>query len=263
MFKKITALVLVLVLAAVCMAGCAPKGKTLAQVKSAGKLVMATSPDFPPFESLENGKVVGIEVEIMEKVAAALGVELEIQQVDFESVLPGVQAGKYDVGVSGISVTPAREKNTLFTSAYCLAAQAIVVTADSPIKSKADLAGKTVSVQTATTAEEFCMKNGYTVKAFTANADAQAALTTGKVNAWVIDDLTAAEMVEVYNAEHPDAPLVILEEAMTTEPYAFAFAFGSEDLVEEINKTLESLVADGTVKALFDKYGAPYTSPQK
>ncbi len=262
MFKKITALVLVLVLAAVCMTGCSPKGKTLAQVKSAGKLVMATSPDFPPFESLENGKVVGIEVDIMELVAESLGVTLEIQQVDFESVLPGVQAGKYDVGVSGITVTESRKKNTLFTDPYCLAAQAIVVTADSAIKTKADLAGKTVSVQTATTAEEFCMANGYTVKAFNANADAQTALTTGKVQAWVIDDLTAAEMVEVYNAEHPDAPLVILEEAMTTEPYAFAFCFGSEDLVAEINKILAELVADGTVKSLFDKYNAPYTAPQ-
>ncbi len=263
MFKKIVALTLALVLMAACLTACSAKGPSLADIKKAGKLVVATSPDFPPFESLENGKVVGIEVEIMELICKELGVDLEIKQMDFDSVLPGVQSGKFDCGMSGISVTPAREKNTLFTNPYCLAAQAIVVTADSPIKYKADLAGKTVSVQTGTTAEEFCMGNGYGVKAFAANADAQTALTTKKVDAWVIDDLTAAEMVAAYNTEHPDAPLVILDEAMTTEPYAFAFAFGSEDLVEQINQIMDKLVADGTVAALFDKYGAPYTAPTK
>jgi ABC-type amino acid transport substrate-binding protein len=82
------------------------------------------------------------------------------------------------------------------------------------------------------------------------------------VDAWVIDDLTAAEMVKIYNAEKGDV-LVILDEAMTTEPYAFAFAFGSEDLVAKINEILSGLVADGTVAAIFEKYEAPYTAPTK
>ena len=82
------------------------------------------------------------------------------------------------------------------------------------------------------------------------------------MDAWVIDDLTAADMVKVYNAAGSDQ-LVILDEAMTTEPYAFAFAFGSEDLVEKINSILDSLVADGTVASIFESYEAPYTSPAK
>ena len=155
--------------------------------------------------------------------------------------------------MSGISVTPEREKNVLFTDAYCLAAQCIVVTADSAIDSKEDLAGKKVSVQTGTTAEDFCMEAGYEVSSFEANADAKEALTSGRVSAWIVDDLTAAEMIA------DDPSVVILSETMTTEPYAFAFAFGSETLVEEINKILNSLIDDGTVEALFDKYDAPYT----
>ena len=92
--KKIFAIVLaVLMLASVmCFTSCGAKGKTLAQVKEAGKLVVATSPDFPPFESLEGGEVVGIEVDILELVCAELGVELEIIQMDFDSVLLGVQS---------------------------------------------------------------------------------------------------------------------------------------------------------------------------
>ena len=260
--KKIISIILAVALMAVCFAGCSDNGTTVADIQKAGKLTIATSPDFPPFESLgDNGEVVGIEIDILKLICAELGVELDIQQVDFDSVLPGVQAGKYHMGASGISVTPEREKNTLFTVPYCLAAQAIVVTSDSAITGKADLTGKTVSVQTGTTAEEFCMDNGYEVKAYQANADAEMALTTGKVDAWVIDDLTAAEMVAVYNEEHPDAPLVILDEAMTTEPYAFAFAQGSDDLVAKINEILNKLLADGTIAAIFEKYDAPYTAP--
>ena len=260
--KKIIALVLALVMICACMTACSSKDVTVESIQKAGKLVIATSPDFPPFESLAaDGSVEGIEIDIMNLICEQLGVELVIEQMDFDSVLPGVQAGKITAGVSGISVTPAREKNTLFTDPYCLAAQAIVVTSGSAITCKADLDGKTVTVQTGTTAESFCQENGNTAKSFAANSDAQAALTTGKVDAWVIDDLTAAEMVATYNEENPDTPLVILGEAMTTEPYAFAFAFGSEDLVEGINGILNQLVADGTVAAIFEKYGAPYTNP--
>ena len=202
----------------------------------------------------------GIEVDLLKKICEELGVEMVIEQMDFESVLPGVQAGKYDVGMSGISVTEKRLKNALFTDPYCLAAQAIVVLEGSAIAGKADLTGKKISVQTGTTAESFCMENGYNVSAFAANSDAEIALVKGKVDAWVIDDLTAAEMVAAYNAEN-ETKLVILSEAMTTEPYAFAFKLGSEDLVEKINEIQNALVADGTVAKLFEQYEAPYTSP--
>ena len=258
--KKVLALVLAMVLLVTGLTGCGAKGKTLEDVKKAGELVIATSPDFPPFEELVNGEVVGIEIEILELICKELGVELKIEQMDFDAVLNGVQAGKYDVGVSGITANEDRKKNMLFTDPYCLAAQAIVVTEDSAIKTKADLAGKKVSVQTATTAESFCMGSGYTVSTFAANSDAQSALTAGKVDAWVIDDLTAKEMVDAYNAEN-EKKLVVLEEAMTTEPYAFAFTFGSEDLVEAINPILKKLIDNGTVKSIFEKYNAPYTSP--
>ena len=257
--KKIFALVLTLSMI-FALAACGGSAKTEA-APAADVLTMATSPDFPPFEELQaDGSVVGIEVDLLQIICEKLGKTLVIEQMDFDSVLPGVQAGKYDVGVSGISVTEKRQKNVLFTDPYCLAAQAIVVLSGSDITGKADLDGKKVAVQTGTTAETFCMENGYEVSSFAANSDAELALVTGKVDAWVIDDLTAAEMVKAYNAEHDDA-LVILSEAMTTEPYAFAFAFGSEELVGQINDILAGLVADGTVKALFEKYDAPYTSP--
>ena len=260
--KKALIILLALVLIASLFTSCSKSGTTLASVQKKGRLSIATSPDFPPFESLTDSTTVeGIEIDILQLICDRLGVELEINQMDFDSVLPGVQAGKFDVGVSGITITEQRKKNVLFTDPYCLAAQAIVVTEDSPIKSKADLEGKKVSVQTGTTAESYTMENGYSVSSFSANSDAEAALTSGKVDAWVIDDLTAAEMVKVYN-ETASVKLVILDEAMTTEPYAFAFSLGSDDLVKEVNVILNELITDGTVKAIFEKYDAPYTSPE-
>ena len=255
--KKFFALILCMATLMCLFTGCGPKGKTLDEVKKAGKLVVATSPDFPPFENLEGGNVVGIEVDIMELICKELGVEFVIEKINFDAVLTGVQTGKYDCGMSGISVTPKREKNTLFTTPYCLAAQCIVVKTDSTIASKADLTGKKIAVQTGTTAAEFCSGEGYDLSQYEANQDAKLALTQGKVDAWVVDDLTAAEMCK------GDDSVKILDDNMTTEPYAFAFAFGSEDLVAEINKILEKLIADGTIASIFEKYDAPYTKPTK
>ena len=254
--KKIIALILVAVMLTLTFTSCGAKGKTLAQVKEAGELVVATSPDFPPFESLEGDEVVGIEVEILKLICKELGVELKIEQMDFDSVLIGVQAAKYDCGMSGITVTAERQKNMLFTDAYYVAAQVIVVKEDSTIKGKADLTGKKVSVQTGTTADEGCTDAGLDVQAFNANADAKAALTTGKVDAWVVDNLTAMQMVEEGDG------LKILGENMTEEPYAFAFAFGSEDLVDEINKILGKLIEEGKIQKIFEDFGETYVKPE-
>ena len=254
--KKIIALVLALVMVAACLTACGgAKGTTLKDVQKAGKLMIATSPDFPPFESLEGDTVVGIEPDIMKLICDKLGVEAEFVQMDFDSVLIGIQAAKYDCAMSGITVTPDREKNMLFTDPYYNAAQVIVVAEGSPITGKADLAGKVASVQTGTTAESGCQDEGIKVQAFAANADAKAALTTGKVDAWVVDNLTASQMVEAGDG------LVILEEKLTEEPYAFAFAMGSEDLVAAINEALNELMADGTVEGIFESYGEAYMKP--
>ena len=253
--KKIIALALAAIMMALCLAGCSAKGPSLADVKKAGKLTVATSPDFPPFESLEGGKVVGIEVDIMELICAELGVELEIVQMDFDSVLVGIQSAKYDCGMSGITVTAEREKNMRFTTPYYNAAQVIVVKEGSPIIGKADLKDKTVSVQTGTTAESGCQDEKIQYQAYNANADAKSALTTGKVDAWIVDNLTALQMVEAGDG------LKILDEKMTEEPYAFAFAYGSESLVEEINKILTKLINDGTIEEIFENYGEAYAKP--
>lgn len=258
--KKFTAFALALVMALGLLAGCGssnsdnntPAGDDASDAAKT-KLVVATSPDFPPFESLEGGEVVGIEVDILNKIAEKMDMELDIQQMDFDSVIPGVQAGKFDVGMSGITVTDKRKENVDFSSVYFMAAQAIVVADGSSITGKADLEGKKVSVQTGTTAEEYCMANGYEVLAFTANNDAAAALTAGKVDAWVVDNEVALAMA-------PELGLTVLDEAMTSEPYAFALQKGS-DLLAPFNEALDALLSDGTIEQIFQQYGVTYIAP--
>ena len=263
--KKLKVLALALAAALACMSLTACGGSSGSDNSGSGDaaaengesktIVVATSPDFPPFESLENNEIVGIEVDIMDLIAQDLGMAVKYEQMDFDSVIPGVQAGKFDVGMSGITITEDRQKNCDFTNPYFMASQAIVVTPDSPVTCKADLEGKKVSVQTGTTAEEYCMDNGYEVLAFTANNDAASALTTGKVDAWVVDN-------EVAVALAAQQGLTVLDEAMTSEPYAFAFAKGSDELVQSFNESLKKLMDDGSIQQIFDKYGVLYVAPE-
>ncbi len=140
---KKTAKFLSLALTALLLVGsltaCGDPGKSLEDIQEKGTITVATSPDFPPFEYLEDGEVVGIEIEILSQIAKELGVTLTVQEMDFDSVVPGVQAGKFDLGASGITATEKRKKNVDFSEPYFLASQAIVVPKDSTIDSKADL----------------------------------------------------------------------------------------------------------------------------
>ena len=189
----------------------------------------------------------------MQAIADKLGMELVWEQVDFDSIIPGIQAGRYDAGVAGISITPDRQKNCDFSDPYFLANQVIVVNPGSDIQSKADLTGKTIAVQTGTTAETYCLDNGYEILSFASNIDAQAALTSGKADAWVVDNEVAVKMAGEQN-------LTVLDEAMTSEPYALAFAKGS-DLVDQVNQALSQLLQDGTVEQIFQEYDTVYVSP--
>ena len=258
--KKAIALLLALV-TLLSLTACAGKEDTassaLDQIKQKGELVVGTSADYPPYEfhTEVDGKdtIVGFDMEIAQAIADKLGMELVWEQVDFDSIIPGIQAGRYDAGVAGISITADRLKNCDFSDPYFLANQVIVVNPGSDIQSKADLTGKTIAVQTGTTAETYCLDNGYEILSFASNIDAQAALTSGKADAWVVDNEVAVKMAGEQN-------LTVLDEAMTSEPYALAFAKGS-DLVDQVNQALSQLLQDGTVEQIFQEYDTVYVSP--
>ncbi len=226
------------------------------------KLVMGTSPDFPPYESMQGSDYVGIEIDIMKTVAEKLGYELEIKPVDFDSVLPGVQTGTYDIGVSGFTVTEERKKNVLFSDVYYIEGIAIVVKDGSEIKGVADLADKKVAVQSGTTAETLCTEKGYNLSSFKNNVEAEQALASGSVDAWIIDKGVGVRMINAYNNEHPDSKLVMLDEAVSEEPYAFAFKLGNTELADKVNAVLQELITSGKMAEIFANNGVEgYIAP--
>lgn len=249
-FHKILCLLLAAAMLLLTLSACGGSGDTEPDGKT---IVVATSPDYPPFEDMDGEKIVGIEPELIELIAQKLGMTVQWESVDFNSIITGIQAGRYDAGAAAISITPDRQANCDFTQPYFLAQQTIVVLPGSDIQGKADLAGKTIAVQTGTTAEEYCMENGYTVLSFDSSNDAVSALSSGKADAWVVDK-------EVAVAVSQQLELVLLDEAMTSEPFAFAFAKGSE-LTAQFDAALAELLADGSVQQLFDKYDALYVAP--
>ncbi len=245
--KKTIALVLALVMAlCLCACGGGADDKTL---------TMATNAEFPPYEFYENDKVVGIDAEIAAAIAEKLGMELVIEDMAFDSIIPAVTSGKADVGLAGMTVTEDRLQSVDFSTSYATGVQVVIVAEGSEITSVDDLfdvGGYTIGVQLATTGDLYCTwdledAGLATVERFNKGADAVAALVAGKVDCVVIDNQPAKAFVEANEG------LVILDTEYAVEDYAIALAKGSE-LTAEVDAALQELIADGTVQAILDKY---------
>ena len=220
---------------------------------SSKKLTMATNAEFPPFEYLEGEEVVGADADIAKAIADKLGMELEITNIDFDAALTGAATGKYDVAIAGITANDERKKNMDFSNDYYKASQAIIVTADSEIKTAADLTGKTISCQEGTTGEQYLLDENYNIQSFKTGAEAISALTTGKVDAVVIDNEVAKSL-----SEKQAGKTVVLAEALTKENYAIATKKGNTELVNKINNALDELKSEGKLAEIFAKYDLPY-----
>lgn len=223
----------------------------------AGKLHMATNAAFPPYEMTDDsGGFEGIDVEIAEKIAAKLGLELVVDDMDFSSVLTSVQGGKADIAMAGLTVTPDRQKNVDFTDSYATGVQVVIVPEDSDIKTIDDLAkDKMIGTQEGTTGFTYCSdtpENGGFgedhVIAYTNGATAIQALLAGKVNAVVIDSQPAKEFVAANDG------LKILETEFVSEDYAIGVSKDNPELLEAVNNALKELIEDGTVQEILDKY---------
>ena len=251
--KKIIAIMLSLVLALGLFTACNGKGKTANE----GKLTMATNAAFPPYEYLEGGKIVGIDAEIAKAIADKLGLELQIDDMEFDSIIESVKGGKADIGVAGMTVTPEREEEVNFTVSYATGIQVVIVTNDSKITKVDDLfaegANHTVGVQRNTTGDIYTTgdiedKGLGKIERYSKGADAIAALKTGKVDCVVIDNEPAKAFVAEVEG------LKILDTEYILEEYAGAMNKDNAELFEAVNAALEELIADGTIQAIIDQY---------
>ena len=216
----------------------------------AGKLTMATNAAFPPYEmTTDAGEFEGIDVDTAKAIAEKLGLELEIDDMDFDAALLSVQQGKADIVMAGVTVTDERKAVMDFSDSYATGIQSIIVPNDSDIASPDDLAGKTIGTQRGTTGYIYCSDDfgDENVVAYDDGLTAVQALNNGQVDAVVIDNAPAQEFV----AANPG--LKVLDTSYAEEDYAIGMAKGSA-LEDAVNKALEELKADGTLQAIVDKY---------
>ncbi len=267
--KKIIALALAMImLFALCACGSTEKkespktedGKTESSAFSTsidGKLVMATNATFPPYEYYDGDKIVGIDVEIAALIAGELGLELQVDDMEFDSIIESVKSGKADIALAGMTVTPEREEEVNFTESYATGVQVIIVPEGSAITSADDLfaegAMHTIGVQRNTTGDLYTTwdledEGLATIDRYSKGADAVQALITGKVDCVVIDN----EPAKAFTAENNG--LKVLDTEYVQEMYAAAMSKDNEALYTAVNEALAKLIADGKVQEIIDKY---------
>ena len=215
-----------------------------------GKLTISTSPDFPPYENLDDeGNVYGIEMDLLAIIAEVLDLELVVDTMDFDSALLAVQQGKSDMVVSGCSVTEDRKLVMNFTDSYTTAKQVIVVPEGSEVTLDT-LGDYNIGTQRGTTGFIYT-SDDYgedAVIGYDTYTLAFQALQNGQVDCIVLDDAVAVAYVE----EIPG--LEILDTEYVTEDYAFGVDKDNVELLDALNIVLAALMEEGVVQDIIDSY---------
>ena len=226
-----------------------------------GKLIMSTNAQFPPYEMVADGEGVyqgfeGIDIEIAVAIAEKLGLELQIDDMEFDSALLAVQNNAADVMLAGLSYREDRDEVVDFTDSYATGIQVVIVKEGSDVTMD-NLGDYMIGTQRGTTgylyASDTPENGGYGedhVIAYDNGATAVQELINGTIDAVIIDNAPAQE----YVAANPDAGLTILDGAWVEEQYCAAVDEGNTALLNAINTALNELIEDGTVQSIIDKY---------
>lgn len=263
--KKILSAVLAGVLCLTAMTACS-SAQSLESIKKAGKITVYTNAAFMPFEYIKDGKPAGVDMDIAQAIADDIGVELEIKDVEFSSVLAAISSGKASFGASGLSVKPERQKEMDFSNPYVTTVQYIIVPEATEISVFEDLAGKNIGVQDGTTGYFYVSEaingtddedtkehtkgvlegSGATVKPYTNAMAATQDMLAGRLDAVVIDKLPAEAIVK-NNTGIKCLEMIYADGSKTTEQYALAVPKGSDELLKQINKTIDRLIEEGKI----------------
>lgn len=252
--KKFLAVLLAALMICISFVACSSEKKsddTNTDANTQETLTMATNAEFPPYEYKEGDKVVGIDAEVAQAIADKLGMKLEIVDTKFDAIIPGVQSGKYDMGMAGMTVTPEREQSVSFSDSYATGIQSIIVKQGSDIKSVDDLSEKTkIGVQLGTTGDIYAKDDfgDEAVQEYDKGADAVQALIAGKIDCVIIDNEPAKSFVAANEG------LEILKTSYAEEDYAICFKKDNTELQTKVNDALKELIADGTLQKIVNKY---------
>ena len=219
-----------------------------------GKLTMATNAYFPPYEFYDGDKIVGIDAEIAEAIAKELGLELEIKDMQFDSIITSVKEGGADFGLAGMTISEDRLKEVDFSISYASGVQVVIVKEGSPIKTVDDLfaegATYKAGVQLGTTGDQYASGDlgEDRVTQYTNGNEAVVALLGGDIDCVIIDNEPAKAFVA--NNEG----LVILDTTYADEDYAACIKQENDALREAIDAAIKKLTEDGTIDAIIGKY---------
>ncbi|MGL6174601.1 MAG: basic amino acid ABC transporter substrate-binding protein [Cellulosilyticaceae bacterium] len=247
--EKIGTVLLIGVLGMGVLTGCAGSAKGEGQKT----LKMGTNAAFPPFEYYEENKITGFDVELANVVAEKLGMELVVEDMEFNTLLGAVSNNMIDFVAAGMTVTEERQKQVEFTQGYFDSKQMIIVKSNNTdIAGPDDLVGKKIGVQLGTTSDQFAEAyiEGAQVIKFDKAALAVADLKNGTVDAVIVDAQPAKELTK------GQEDLKILESPFVEEEYAIAVKKGNTELLEKINKAIEEIKASGEYDKLYGKYFA-------
>ncbi len=226
-------------------------------IQDKGYFVMGLDDAFPPMGYRdENNEIVGFDIDLAKEAAKRLGVDVKFQTIVWESKVEELDSGNIDVIWNGFSVTPEREKQVLFTKPYIKNRQVIVVTADSPIKTKADLEGKKIGIQAGSSAQDAVLADKATYEVikdnileFDDNVMAMRDLKGGGLDAVVVDIIVG----KYYVSKHP-GEYKFLEEDFGAEDFAVGLRLTDKAFLAEMNKALDAMKADGTASQISDKW---------
>ncbi|HEX6115847.1 MAG TPA: ABC transporter substrate-binding protein [Solirubrobacterales bacterium] len=227
-------------------------GGTTADVETleSGVLSVGTDTPFPPFEIGQPPNISGYDIEVMDAIGEELGLEVEYTDTGFGTIFRDTANGQFDTAAAASTITPARQKQVNFTDPYYEAQQALLVPEGSDIASTDDLGGLIVGAQDGTTGETYANDetDASEVRGFPEGPNAVSALTTGQVDAVIIDQPVAADAVEKTGG------VEIAEEIQTDELYGFAVAPDNTALLDAMNEALTTIKDDGTIAELYEKY---------
>lgn len=280
--KKIIAAILsLMLLVSTClMTSCkdASEKQKLEEIKKAGVLTVYTNAEFPPFEYLKDSKAVGVDIMIAQAIADEIGVKLEVKDVKFDTILASVNSGKGSMGIAGITVSKERAEEVDFSKNYATSTQYVIVKNDVTIENISDLAGMKIGAQLGTTGDIIISseingtedeETGEHIKGilegtntvitqYNSAADAAVAMSSGKIDAVVIDKLPAEIIAGEYEG-YKAVELLYPDGTNTEESYAVCVAKGNAELLEVVNKVVDRLINDGSI----DKWIVEHTTAAK
>jgi polar amino acid transport system substrate-binding protein len=246
-------LTLIMVLGFMVMAG----DNSLDKIREKGKFVVGLDDTFAPMGFRdEEGNLVGFDIDLARVTAERMGVEVEFKPVDWDGVILSLRSGMIDVIWNGLTITEERAKQINFTDPYMNNRQVIVVQMNSPIQTKADLAGKVVGLQMGSSSvnalysDPELVQSLKDIRQYATNAEALMDLQIGRLDAVVVDEMHGRYY---YISKKPDVYRV-LDEELDWEQYGVGVRKEDESFLAELNRVLDELKADGTAEELSIKW---------